>query len=120
MKDYATFITEVRAAHVADGFDADQLEPHLAEWYEAYRLDYIEREDRANESARKAHREANPGCAEDGQECDGTCEPGYRDFPDQQPNPGCLAHRRFVTWQRAAHQQAFNDAQAAGTDFFPF
>ena len=119
MKSYATFIAEARAAHVADGFDADQLEPHLAEWYEAYKLDEQEREERQREADRKAHREANPGCGPDGQECDGTCEPGYRDFPDSIPNPGCLAHRRFVTWQQAAQQQARNDAKAH-RDFFPF
>lgn len=94
MKDYATFVREARADHVAHGGDADQLEPHLAEWYEAYKLDEADREERAAEAARKAHWEANPGCAEDGQACDWTCEAGYRDFPDQAPAPGCLTHQR--------------------------
>lgn len=104
MKDYATFVREVRAAYVAEGYDEAQLEPHLAEWYEAYQLDESEREERAAEAAREAYRQANPGCAEDGQGCDWTCEAGYRDFPDQLPNPGCLTHQRQerARWDRLA------------------
>lgn len=94
MKDYATFVREARAAHVAEGGHEDQLEPHLAEWYEAYKMDEQEREERQREADRKAYLEANPGCAPDGQSCDWTCEMGYRDFPDQQPNPGCDTARR--------------------------
>lgn len=60
-----------------------------------------------------------PGCAPDGG-CDGTCEPGYRDFPDQAPNPGCAAIRREDLWREAAHHAAAIDAlELDDADDFP-
>lgn len=55
-----------------------------------------------------------------GKAFDEGCEMGYRDFPDDEPLPGCAACRAARRWRDAQQAQARAEIRAGDSDFVPF